>query len=60
VSNDKIVIEHDNGGGSGGLGIIILFILCWALAFGFTVGGKHYGVSCTTERGVAFDVEAVP
>lgn len=39
-------------GCTGCLGFILFGFTVWALLFGVTVGGRHYGVSCSTERGV--------
>jgi len=54
MSDDKIVVN----GGTGCFGcltIIAFFIIVWALIFGVTVGGHHYGISCSTADGVRFD-----
>jgi hypothetical protein len=45
----------DSGGGascSGCLAVILFIILIWALVFGVTIGGKHYGISCSCAKGV--------
>src|SRR5262249_21799097 len=35
---------------------IVLCVVAWALIFGVTVGGKHYGMSgCDTDHGVKVD-----
>ena len=39
----------------GCLPLVISIIALWALCFGVTVGGKHYGLSCSCERGVVID-----
>lgn len=39
-------------GCSGCLFWIVAILALWALFFGVTVDGKHYGISCSTERGV--------
>lgn len=53
-------MENDNkvqssGGGCGCLTIIFSLIIIWALVFGVTIGGKHYELSCTFEKGVVID-----
>lgn len=40
------------GGGCGCLGCLVFVLLAWALVFGVTVGGVHYGISCSTGSGV--------
>lgn len=44
-------MSDDSGGGSL-LGTILGLTILWALLFGVTVDGKHYGFSCTCDRGV--------
>jgi hypothetical protein len=46
--------SNNNGGGSpfGCLGCIVTILVMWALLFGVTVGGKHYGVGCSCSEGV--------
>ena len=39
-------------GCSGCLSVIVMILGLWALVFGVTYEGKHYGISCSTERGV--------
>lgn len=40
----------------GCIGTVLLVVAVWALIFGVTVGGKHYGVSgCDTDHGVKVD-----
>jgi hypothetical protein len=34
------------------LGCIVTIIFLWALIFGVTWGGKHYGLSCSSDEGV--------
>ena len=50
-------VKYDGSGGGGCLGCIGL-ILCifviWGLIFGITVGGRHYGMKCSVDRGVEF------
>lgn len=38
----------------GCLRVIITIIVVWAVLFGVTWNGKHYGLSCSCERGVEF------
>jgi len=40
------------GGGCGCLGCLVFLFLIWALIFGVTIGGHHYGISCDMEHGV--------
>lgn len=47
----------NGGGGCGCLGILVFCLLVWALAFGVTVGGRHYGIGCTCADGVAITEE---
>lgn len=45
--------QSGNGGsGCGCISIILTVIFLWALIFGVTVSGKHYGLSCSSEHGV--------
>jgi hypothetical protein len=40
----------------GCLGIVVILIALWAVVFGVTVDGKHYGLtSCKTDGGVHID-----
>ena len=50
------------GGGCGCLGIIVFCLLVWALVFGVTVDGRHYGIGCTCAEGVTVtgDTDAGP
>lgn len=59
MSNDG---ESSGGCGCWGIVSFILFVIVvWALLFGVTIDGRHYGVSCSTERGVEFQSgEPVP
>ena len=42
--------------GTGCFGLILGIVLLWALCFGVTIGGKHYGLAgCDTDRGVQVD-----
>ena len=39
--------------GCGGcLSLIIFVIIIWALLFGVTINGKHYGLSCSGDKGI--------
>jgi hypothetical protein len=45
--------KSSNGCGCWGLVSFLLFVIVvWALLFGVTLDGRHYGLSCSTERGV--------
>lgn len=44
--------SSSSGGGCGCITIVVTCLFFWALIFGVTVGGKHYGLSCSTEHGV--------
>lgn len=44
-----------SGGGCGCLSIVLFMLLMWALIFGITVGGKHYEISCSCNRGVVVE-----
>lgn len=39
----------------GCFGVIIGGFLAWALIFGVTIDGKHYGTSCSCNNGVSID-----
>ncbi len=41
---------HSSYGGC--LGVIAMVLFVWALLFGVTYEGKHYGISCSRDRGV--------
>lgn len=42
--------------GGGCVSTIIGILVIWALLFGVTIDGKHYGLSgCSQERGVEID-----
>lgn len=45
-------MSDNNSGGIGCLPLILFGFLIWALLFGLTVDGKHYGVSCNCADGV--------
>lgn len=49
--------DSGNGGGCFGcLGFILICVAFWALLFGITVSGKHYGISgCSCDKGVEID-----
>lgn len=36
----------------GCIGCVLTVIVLWALLFGVTYGGKHYGLSCSCAKGV--------
>jgi hypothetical protein len=51
VSNEEYEV-----GCVGCLSTIMLMIAVWALLFGVTINGKHYGLSgCSCSRGVVID-----
>jgi hypothetical protein len=42
--------------GCGCLGLVLGCLFLWALLFGVTVNGRHYGIhTCSCERGVEID-----
>ena len=48
--------DENNGGCLGCLGVILVTVMIWALLFGVTIGGKHYGIKdCSVEKGVELD-----
>lgn len=50
----KKVEVQANGGGC--FSLILGIILLWALLFGVTINGKHYGIrDCSSEHGVEID-----
>jgi hypothetical protein len=44
--------KQSSSGGFGCISTIVFIILVWALVFGFTYNGKHYGLKCSTNNGV--------
>jgi hypothetical protein len=48
--SDGVKVKVDSGGYLGCLGMIVFVFVLWALLFGVTYKGKHYGLSC--EKGV--------
>ena len=45
--------SSSSGGGCGCISIILGCIALWAVLFGVTINGKHYGlVDCSTNKGV--------
>lgn len=53
---------EDDGGfglsinGSGIIGTALGIVILWALCFGVTIGGKHYGLAgCDSDKGVQID-----
>lgn len=45
--------NNNSGSGCGCITFIAGVLFLWALLFGITIGGTHYGLgSCTTEHGV--------
>lgn len=51
MSDDKRT-RSSSGGGCGCLSFVVFALLAWALIFGVTVNGVHYGISCSFDRGV--------
>lgn len=48
--------SNSSGGGFGCVSVIAAGIFIWALVFGVTIDGKHYGLSgCDTSKGVTID-----
>ncbi len=47
--------KDTSNGGCGCFSFIVFMIFMWALLFGVTYDGKHYGMSCSCDRGVAID-----
>lgn len=49
--------SNDSGGsGCGCITLPVFCILLWAILFGVTVNGKHYGISgCSYDHGVVVD-----
>ena len=52
--------EANAGGCLGCLSTILFFMLVWALIFGVTIGGVHYGISCSTDSGVSIESTGEP
>lgn len=49
--------ESDSGSGCGCIGLALGIVALWALVFGVTIGGHHYGISgCDVEHGVKVDL----
>lgn len=49
-------MNDGDGGGMGCVSTILVCVLAWALLFGVTVSGKHYGLKdCSCARGVEID-----
>jgi hypothetical protein len=48
----EIDINHNKGGC---ISTIIALIVVWALLFGVTIDGKHYGLTCDCNHGVVVD-----
>lgn len=45
--------DNNSGGGCGCFTFIIMCLIAWALVFGVTINGKHYGVAgCDPDNGV--------
>jgi hypothetical protein len=57
VSREEREMSSNDGGGFGCLGIIVGVIVIWALVFGVTVDGNHYGLSCSCNDGVTVEKE---
>jgi hypothetical protein len=50
--SDDVKVEVDSGGCLGCLSIIVFVFALWALLFGVTYKGKHYGLQCSPDKGV--------
>lgn len=44
--------SSSSSGGCGCLSFIVFCLVVWALLFGVSYGGKHYGLSCSADKGV--------
>ncbi len=45
-----------NGGSEWGcLPLILTILVLWALLFGVSFDGRHYGIGCSCDRGVTVD-----
>jgi hypothetical protein len=52
----KTSSSGSGGGGCGCFSAILVIVALWALCFGVTIDGKHYGLSgCDTQKGVVID-----
>lgn len=47
--------KSSSGGGCGCISVILGIIAIWAVVFGVTVNGKHYGLSGCSTDGVQID-----
>ena len=45
-NNSQPLVKVNTGGCGGCLTTILVIIFIWALLFGVTIDGKHYGISC--------------
>jgi len=45
-------LELNTGGCLGCIGTVVAIIVLWALIFGVTIGGQHYGLNCSCNDGV--------
>ncbi len=49
-------VHVNSGSGCGCFGLVLGVLALWALIFGVTVNGKHYGISgCSVDSGVKID-----
>lgn len=48
------------GGGCGCFSSVLFLLLMWALLFGVSVDGKHYGIGCSCDDGVSVDFDSEP
>jgi hypothetical protein len=42
----------DSSSDGGCLGLLVCIVLLWAVCFGVTVNGHHYGIDLSCEKGV--------
>ena len=53
--SEKKSDDGSSGGCCGCFAVPVFVLFMWALVFGVTVGGRHYGISgCSTKNGLEF------